>query len=365
MREIILDSPVGPEITMEGKRYLYFGGTNYLGMAGRPEVIEAARAALDGYGLSSSASRSTSGTSRLHLELETAISAFAGCEATALLCSGYMSMLALLEAVAGENDQVLLQQDAHPSIRMAVRASGLPCLEADPFDPDRFAQALGNAGAKHTRLLVVGEGVSPLTGRLYPLPRVLEQLGGRQSLVLLDEAHAFGVIGETGAGTAEYYKIADERVLCCATLSKAFGASGGIVPGKRELVEALRARSNAYLAASPPPGPVLGAARAAVELVAGNPGLIEVLHSNTTRLKDGIRSLGLDVDRTPVPIVPVWFDKPERMQAIYDRLLELGVLAPYTSYPGCPPGGMIRLAVSAAHTGEQIEFFLDCLKKAV
>ncbi len=365
MKEIILQSPVGSEITLEGKRCLYFGGTDYLGMANRPEVLAAARLALESFGLSPSASRGTSGTTELHLALERAISSFAGSEDAALVCTGYMSMCALLEAAAGKEDMILLQGSAHPSIRMAARVSELPCLEFDPFDLDGFEETLQKTGVKSGRLLVAAEGVAPLTGRLFPLPEILARLGERDALVLLDDAHAFGVLGERGRGTAEHYEITDSRVLCCATLSKAFGSAGGCVPGSRKLIDRVRSLAGAYLAATSPPAPVLGAARAALELVTGKPLLIERLRRNTERLKNGIRDLGLPVDPTPVPIVPIWFDKPEKMQALSERLLERNILAPYGNYPGSPEGGLIRLAVTAAHTADQISHLLDCLKEAL
>ncbi|MBN2289839.1 MAG: aminotransferase class I/II-fold pyridoxal phosphate-dependent enzyme, partial [Candidatus Glassbacteria bacterium] len=203
------------------------------------------------------------------------------------------------------------------------------------------------------------------TGRLLPLPQVLDRLAGRDALVLLDEAHAFGVVGERGRGTAEYWRVDDPRVLSCTTLSKAFGSSGGVVPGSRRLVEDLRVRSNVYLASTPPPAPVLGAARAALELATDKPSLVGSLHRNTARLKEGVGSLGLAVEHTPVPIIPVWFDSPGKTQALSERLFAMNVLAPYGNYPGSPPGGLVRLTVSAAHTADQITYLLDCLKKAL
>jgi len=365
MKEIILQSPVGPEITVEGKKYIYFGGTDYLGMANRPEVISAAHSALQSFGMSSAASRTSSGTNELHLALEAAISSFAGTGAAAVISSGYLSMSALLEAVAGKDDLILLQCSAHPSIQLAARVSGLPCLEVDLFDPERFAQAFRGAGAKNGRLLVAAEGVTPLTGKLLPLPQILDSLGGRQALVLLDDAHAFGVLGDRGKGTAEHYSIQDSRVLSCATLSKAFGSAGGCVPGSRKLIGSLRRLSMAYITSSPPPAPVLGAARAALELASENPRPIERLRSNAAMLKQGIGELGLPADNTPVPIIPIWLDVPEKMKSLSDSLLERGILAPYSSYPGCPKGGLVRLAVTAAHTAEQINYLLDCLKETL
>jgi 7-keto-8-aminopelargonate synthetase-like enzyme len=365
MKEIILQSAVGAEIIIEGKKCLYFGGTNYLGMANRPEVISAARSALERFGLSSSASRSTSGTTELHLALESAICSFAGSEDAVLICSGYMSMCALLETVAGKDDLILVQGAAHPSIWMAVRVSGLPYMEVDPFDPDQFSQVLREVDGKKGRLLVVAEGVTPLTGRLLPLPELLDRLEGKDALFLLDEAHAFGVLGNRGRGTAEHFGIDDHRIMTCTTLSKAFGSSGGVIPGSRRLVDQVRKFSKVYLASTPPPAPVLGAARAALEYAANNSGMIECLRVNTERLKKGVAELGLPVDPTPVPIIPICFGDSGKLESLSGRLLEMGILAPYGNYPGSPDGGLVRITVSAAHTTEQIDYLLDCLKKVL
>jgi len=365
LKEVVLEGPVGPEITVWGKRYLFFGGTDYLGMAGRPEVLEGARRAIDRFGISSSGSRISSGTNPLHLELEAAISRFTLCEDAVLLSSGYLGMTALLAAVGEREDRVFLQREAHSSIKEAAAMSGMEIFEFSLEDLGSLEKLLSRPDPSGGKIILAAEGVSPLYGTIFPLKEVLRLLQDRDFLILLDDAHAFGVLGEQGRGTAEYHAEERPEVLSCATLSKAFGSFGGCVAGSRTLTEAIRKRALAYSCSTPAPAPVVGAALAAFEYLARNPGLIGRLHKNARLLKDGLAGIGLPVDNRTVPIAPVCLDKPERLEALAQKLLEAGILTPLTDYPGSPAGGLIRLAVSAAHSEDQISYLLSCLKRFI
>ena len=363
MDRFVLQGPVGPEIIIEGKSYLFFGGTDYLGMAGRPELARGAEKAVARYGISSSSSRISIGTTELHLELEKVISRFAGTEDAVVMATGYMGMDALLSAVLEKDDMILIQHNAHSSIREAVAVRTPSCLEFKIEDLGTLEEALGKISGEVGRIIVVAEGVSPLFGTVFPLPEVLKILMERNLLVLLDDAHAFGVLGEHGRGTAEFHGCSQTNVHFCATLSKAFGAFGGCVPGSLRLTEALRKRSLAYQGATPPPAPVVGAALASFEYFAENPELLQKLRDNAGLLKQGLARLSLPAENPSVPIAPLCLGSTEKMQNLCERLLEQGILAPFSTYPGSPEGGMIRLAVSAVHTPEQIKFLLDCLEK--
>jgi 7-keto-8-aminopelargonate synthetase-like enzyme len=365
LEKIVLQGPVGPEVLVNGTKYLYFGGSDYLGMSARPQVLAGARAAIKSFGVSSAASRVSSGTNTLHLELESAIAAFSGTQEAVIFSSGYLGMRVLIEGTALPGDSILLQENAHSSVKEAVVLSGLETRTFRLDDLDGLRKMLKSHGEGRGRLLVVGEGVSPLMGTIFPLPDVLELFRGYDSLVLLDDAHAFGALGVSGRGTAEYYGLArdDSRFHCCATLSKAFGAFGGCVAGSSGLIGAIRERSMVYVCSTPPPAPVLGAALAAVNLAAGKPRIVEKLHGNVAWLKKGLLALGLDADSTPAPIIPVCLDDPARLKKISAGLESDGILAPFMTYPGSPAEGMIRVAVSALHTRDQIQRLLDSLAR--
>lgn len=361
MRQIILQGPAAEKITIDGKSYLYFGGTNYLGMASRPEVLEGAKRAIDRFGLSSSASRTSTGTNTLHLQVESALSTFAGSEAAILLSSGYLAMQCTLEGLVEEDDFILLQDSAHPSIRQAVVSTGRPYSEFDAIGLDGIRPVLNMS----RRVLVVAEGVSPLTGAVLPLPDILELLQGGQFRIVVDDAHGLGVTGTNGRGTAEYHKCDSPNLLSCATLSKAFGAFGGCVLPDRKLSEVIRTRSLAYICATPPSAADLGAALTAIELVTGHPEILGKLRDNVTLLKRGLSRLALPVEDNYIPIVPIRFDDAQAMAGLSERLFLSGIVVPYINYPGSPKGGLIRLVVTAAHTAEQIELLLDSLARLI
>jgi 7-keto-8-aminopelargonate synthetase-like enzyme len=359
MRKLVLDSPAAAEITIGGQRFLYFGGTNYLGMSSRPEVAAAAKQAIDFYGLSSAASRTSTGTNALHLEVESALSNFAGTEDAVVLSSGYLSMQSLLEGVIDENDLILLQSSAHPSIRQAVRVTGMPFEEFDPFQLDEIHPKLQT----DRRILLVTEGITSLTGEVIPLPNLLEVLRDSEFSILVDDAHGLGVVGSTGRGTAEFYNCSSANIVSCATLSKAFGAFGGCVLPNKEIGTSIRSRSLAYICASPPSAADLGAALGAIQLIAKNPKIIQELHENVALLKRGLSELGLPIEKNHIPIIPIRLGSSDEMIRLSDRLFERGILAPYLTYPGSPEGGLIRLAITATHQAEQIERLLDSLRR--
>ena len=353
VREIVLDGPVGAEVSMDGRRFLYFGGTNYLGMAGRPELRDGAISAVEDYGVSSSAARSSSGTLSIHLELEKHVAAFAGTETAVNYSSGYIGMAVLLSGLLDSTDIVAVHHDAHSSIREAVRAWAPDYIEFDIEDPGTLADKL-KAAKGSGRVVVAGEGVSPLFGRVFPLPEVVEALDGREYLVMIDDAHGFGVLGERGRGTVSHFNMTSDNIFTCATLSKAFGAFSGVVPCSVAGAERIRNQSMAYQCSSPPPAPICGAAIASFEYIASHPELFETLEANNRLMRKTIASLGLEVRDLPTPIVPLFKAGSLPLNELSERLYERGILAPYTRYPGSPEGGMIRLAVTAGHSREQI-----------
>ena len=364
--KLIHQGPVGPEVTVEGKTYLYFGGSDYLGMSNREQVLAGARAGIKRFGVSSAASRVSSGTNTLHLNLESAIAAFCGAEDSVVCSSGYLAMRCLLEGLVRENDRILLQEDAHASIRDAVRLSGLPVVEYSLRDLEGLREKAKKAAPSGGRLLVLGEGVSPLMGTIYPLDRVFECLAGSEFLVLLDDAHGFGVLGRRGHGIAELFGLEKEaRLHTCATLSKAFGSFGGCISGPRELTDKVRERSMVYICSTPPPAPVLGAALVAIRLAAERPRIIEQLQRNAALVRDRLRRIGLEVEESNVPIVPVCLPDSARLRKVNQALLEAGIIAPFMSYPGSPAEGMIRIAVTTLHTESQIGRLVDTFQKSL
>ena len=358
VRRIVLYSKVGPEVTICSRRFLYFGGTDYLGMAGRDEVIRGAAEVLEKFGVSASAARTSSGTLQVHLELEKCIARFSGSESAVIYSSGYLGIAMLVSGLLEDTDTVFVQQDAHSSIMDGLRSQGVEFRTYELGNLDSLACQLDSLPAGN-RAVVIGEGVSPLFGRIFPLDQIIGILKDREQLVLLDDAHGFGVLGEGGRGTAAIGGGSVDNVVTCATLSKAFGSFGGVIPVSRASAEAIQRNSMVYQCSTPVPAPICGGALAAFGYLEKHPELLTNLAANNRRLRDGLKRLGLTVPDSPAPIIPLVDCGEIKPQALSDHLYDAGILAPFTKYPGSPENGMVRLIVTAGHSEEQIGHLLD------
>jgi glycine C-acetyltransferase/8-amino-7-oxononanoate synthase len=355
-----LDSAPGPEVEIGGRRFLYFGGTGYLGIQGRPELADAADAAMRRYGLHPATSRLGYGNPPPLLEAEAEAAAFFGTEAAWLLPSGWTGASILLDAHRGRNDRIFVDRDAHFALRDAARLSGRPTVEFDHRDADALRARID------PRPVVLTDGVFPVSGQLAPLRAYLEVLGGHdRALLLVDDAHGFGVLGEAGRGSVELAGAeADARVLWTGTASKALGGYGGLLPGSAERIEGLRAASRWFEGSTPPPVPVAAATAAALRIARTEPGLRRRLAARVAALRAGMRGLGLAVEDLPTPIVPLVPGPAAAMRKLAEALREDGVLVPYLPrYAGLGADGALRLAVFATHEPEHIERLCDALRR--
>lgn len=350
MEDIVLDSPVDREVVVGGKRYVYFGGNNYLGLANHGAVLGAARQSLLAHGLSAAASRETSGTSRAHVELEEALAAFCRKPAAAIFSSGYLAVAAMVAALRARADVLLVDERTHVSGRDAATLAGLDIVLFAHLSPDALARAAAALGSR--RALVLTDGLFPQDGAIAPLDRYLEALGAREAILLVDDAHGLGVLGASGRGTAEHRGVEDDpRVFTVATLSKALGSFGGCAPCDPALRERIRATA-AYAGATPIPPPAAAGAAAAVRLLAGDPSILARLRDNVARVKAGLREAGIEAPDSPAPIVQIAWPEREKLERAHARLRERGLLVPLVRYPGGPPQGALRLTISAAHTAD-------------
>ncbi|MBI2927251.1 MAG: aminotransferase class I/II-fold pyridoxal phosphate-dependent enzyme [Verrucomicrobia bacterium] len=275
----------------------YFGGCDYFRMSSHPAVLEALRAGLDRYGLNVAASRLTTGNHRLYELLENRLASFFGVEAAAVVSSGYVTNLVVAQALAGRFTHVLIDELAHKSLVDA--AAAFHCA-VKPF-PHRDVAAVGawlrraGAGAKPVLLT---DGMFSHDGRLAPLDGFLEALPPRAAL-LVDEAHATGMLGKTGRGTLEALGVRDRRVIRTITFSKAFGVYGGAVLGSRRLIQSIHARSSLFAGNTPLPLPLVCAALKSLEIVAKDRPMRERLRRNAAQVKGALRRLGWPVAETP------------------------------------------------------------------
>jgi 7-keto-8-aminopelargonate synthetase-like enzyme len=361
-----MESPPGPETVVDGVRYLYFGGTSYLGLAAHPEVIEAGCAALRRYGLHTATTRARFGTSPPVLEVEQRAAEFFGTEDAFYFGSGYSANHVLLTALAAGAETVLVDASAHYCVLEAARLAGVPVTCFRPHD----AAHLARLARGHRQVVVMADAVGPATGAGAPVPDYLEALAACERVaLLLDDAHGFGVLGLRGRGRLdelELWPCANRHATrpgvslhVCGTLSKALGGFGGILPGTREYVAHARAASHYFDGASAPASAVAAATAKALEIVMREPGLRQRLRDNAARLRAGLRALGLAVPDGASAHFGVGVGDAANMGRIQEALKSRGILLPYVSaYSGLPPEGLLRFAVFANHTAAQIDRLL-------
>ncbi len=375
----ILESAPGAIVRIDGREYLYFVGTGYLGLQGHPEVIRAAREAATRYGIHSATTRSGFGNTPPLCEVEQRAAEFFGCPAAFVFSTGYASNQVLLRCLENEYDAIFLDEHSHYSVFEAASRCDRPTVRFRHRDAGDLAEKLRNHLAPGQRPLLMTDGVFSVRGTIAPLDdyrRALEGYAGAGTLV--DDAHGVGVLGEHGRGTLEHFNLFDSGVNCRlghngsggaawylgATLSKALGGYGGVIPGSEPFLEQLRNASHWYDGATPPPAPITASSARALQLA--DAGLRARLRSNVQRMKTGLRALGFDADDTPVPIMCLSIGDAGNMQRIQRELMQRGIAIAYmAAYSGLGPAGGLRIAVFATHDEAMISRFLDELRKLV
>lgn len=374
----VMQSPPGPQTVIDGREYLYFGGTGYLGLQGHEEVIRAACRALETFGTGSATSRTGFGDTPPVIEVERQAALLFESEDAFYFPSGYFGPDALLAALEDSFDAVFVDQLSHYCVLEAARVSGQSVFAFLHGQPDVLREALKAKLEPGGRPLVVADGVFAALGDVSPVSDYVEILADYPgSILVLDDAHGVGVLGENGRGTYEHFGLWSgqinsqpagdtPRLLMCATLSKALGGYGGIIPGSRDFTRWLKAASPYHAGTSPPPVPAAAASAKGLEIARAQPELRRRLWENVRALKNGLQAMGIDVDDTPVPIVSMVLGDAANMRRIHGKLAEQGVFVPYMpEYSGLGPDGAMRLAVFATHTEAMIERLLDEFRQAV
>ena len=352
-RERVISTRQGASICVSGgARVLNFCANNYLGLAGHPEVIAAAHAALDRWGYGLASVRFICGTQEIHKELESRLSAFLGTEDTLLYSSCFDANCGVFEVLLGEEDAVISDELNHASIidgirlckakRYRYRNCDMPDLQ------EKLTEAKG-AGARFK--LVVSDGVFSMDGFVSPLRSICEIAERNGAMVMVDDSHGVGFMGPNGRGTPEHFGVMDRVDILTGTLGKALGgASGGYASGRREIIELLRQRSRPYLFSNTLPPAIVAASMASIDLITRSPELRQKLASNTRYFREGLAHAGLAIRPGSHPIVPVMLGDAALAQLFAARMLEKGVYVIGFSHPVVPQdAARIRTQVSAAH----------------
>jgi glycine C-acetyltransferase len=359
--EHVIDTPQSDMVEVEGAgRVLNLCANNYLGLASHPEIVASAHAALDRWGFGMASVRFICGTQRIHRDLEQRLSEFLGTDDTILYSSCFDANGGLFEALLGPDDAVISDELNHASIIDGIRLCKAQRLRYANRDLDELEVRLKeSAGARHR--LIATDGVFSMDGYVADLAGICDLADRHDALVMVDDSHAVGFVGEHGRGSHELHDVIGRVDVITGTLGKAMGgASGGYVAARSEIVELLRQRSRPYLFSNSIPPPVAGATMTALDLIERSGELREQLRANTTHFRRRMTELRFEILAGDHPIVPVMIGDAALAGRLADALIRRGVYAVAFSYPVVPQGkARIRTQMSAAHTIEELDFAVD------
>jgi len=359
---MILNSGIGNYVYSNGNKYSYFGGNNYLGLANHPSVREAAIKAVEKYGVNFSASRHTTGTADIHLELEKALAVFKGQEDAVVFASGYQGNSILLEILKGSYSTIFIDQSAHASIIAAIPADAVKVMYYDHCDASHLENLLDHNKGSYP--LIITDGIFALTGEIAPLDEIYPVVKKHNGILVVDDAHSTGVLGATGKGTPEHFKLhGKERIFQTETMSKALGGYGGFISGTKDLTEMVRERSATYQASTALPPPIAASGIASLKIIREHPELRTQLLDKAGKLRAEIARQGFHTTHFDTPIIPIILDRPEKARSLSSYLEENGMIAPFINYPVRQELHIIRIAVSFSHTDDQLGALLELLKK--
>ena len=354
----------GTEVMIGGRRTLMLGSNNYLGLTHHPRVLDAAAGAIRRYGAGGTGSRFMNGNTELHERLEERLARFMRKESVLVFSTGYQTNLGVISAMVGPGDRVYIDSLDHASIFDASRLAAGRAVVFGHGDLGGLRRLLEEGRAENDGGLVVVDGVYSMDGDIADLPtlaRLAEDFGVP---LLVDDAHSIGVLGPTGAGTAEHYGLSDEVALLIGTFSKSFASIGGFVAGPESVIHYIRhhARSEIFSAALPAAN--VAAVLAALEVIESEPERRRRLWDITRRMAEALANLGFDTGASQTPIIPIILRDLEPMLLFWKRLLEEGVYVNAVMPPAVPPdGARLRTSYMATHTDSQLEFALQKFEK--
>jgi glycine C-acetyltransferase len=363
-QERVITSPQAAGIRVNGREVLNFCANNYLGLSSHPDIVAAARAALETHGYGLSSVRFICGTQDIHKKLEETICRFLGTEDAILYTSCFDANGGLFETLLGEQDAIISDALNHASIIDGVRLCKAERYRYAHANMAELEDCLKKAQAQKVRM-VATDGVFSMDGDLAKLPEICALAEKYNALVMVDDSHATGFIGNTGRGTPEHFGVQARVDVMTSTLGKALGgAAGGFTTGRREIIALLRQRSRPYLFSNTLPPMIVGAATKAFELVARSTELRDRLESNVKHFREGIQKLGFTIKPGTTPIIPIMLFDAKLAQDFAREMLDEGIYVIGFFFPVVPKGeARIRTQISAGHTKEHLDRALAAFAK--
>lgn len=342
-------------VDIEGKRTIMIGSNNYLGLTSHPEVKEAAKKAIEKYGSGCSGSRFLNGTLDLHVELEREFARFLNKEKVITLSTGFQANLGVISAIAGRNDYILCDKENHASIYDGCRLSYAKLLRYEHNDMDDLEKKL-KLVPEDKGILIVTDGVFSMSGDICNLPKIVELAKKYGARIMVDDAHALGVLGKHGRGTAEYFGLEKEVDIYMGTFSKSLASLGGYIASTERVIDYITHTSRPYIfSASMTPASV-ASALAALKILEREPERMKALADISSYMREGLKKMGIKIIESKTPIIPIYTYDDEKAFLACKLLLERGVYVNPVITPATPPGmALIRTSYTATHTKEQMD----------
>lgn len=352
-----IDELLNPgEVSIQGRRTLMFGSNNYFGLTAHPEVIAAAKDAIDRYGSGTTGSRIANGTFATHESLERDFARFFGMREASIFTTGYQANLSMVGALCGPGDVIFLDAESHASLYDATRMCGAEAVWVQHNSPANLEKKLARLPRQGRNRLVVVEGLYSIHGDVSPLKELVAVCKAHDAYILVDEAHSFGIYGERGLGWAEAEGVLDQVDFIVGTFSKTLGGVGGFCVSNHVELREIYFAARAYaFTASGTPASVAGV-RAALRIVASDPSYRDRLWENVRAFRVGLQRVGFEIGPHESPLIPVYTGTEDATVALWQGLLDAGVYVNVVVPPGCPKDRcLLRTSCSAAHTPAQVE----------
>lgn len=370
----VLESPQGPWFTIDGKKLLNLCSNNYLGFAQDKRLVNAAIAAVRKYGVGPGAVRPISGNLKIHMAAEDALAKFKGAEAAFLLPGGFIANIVAIATIVGKDDIVISDELNHASIIDAIKLAqvrnkfiykhkDMGELEARLKESTTLAKTLQKTGERPPIILIISDGVFSMDGDIAPLPKIVALAKQYGAITMVDDAHGEGVLGQ-GRGIAHHFHLQGQLDIEVGTLSKAFGVLGGVITGKKELIEYYRQKGRPYLFSTGLSVADTAAVIKGVEILSRSNTLVKKLWNNAQYLREGLNKLGFDTGKTETPITPVMLGDENLAKEFSAKLLAQKVFATPIKYPMVALGkARIRTMPSSSHRKKDLDFGLSAFAK--
>jgi 8-amino-7-oxononanoate synthase len=358
-----IESDQDTVVTMRGKKVLMFGSNSYMGLTNHPKIKEAARKAIDKYGSGCAGSRFLNGTLDIHIELEQKLAEYVKKDATLVFSTGFQVNLGVIPTVTGRNDYILLDELDHASIIEATRLSFAKVLKYRHNDMASLERVLRKCEANRIKLIVV-DGIFSMDGDIAPLPEIVRLADKYDATIMVDDAHAIGVIGENGSGTASHFGLTNKVDLIMGTFSKSLAALGGFIASDFDTINYIKHHSRTLIFSASITPASAASVLAALEIIKSEPERIAKLWEVTHYAIEGFRNLGFDIGTTETPIIPLFIRDNMKTLMLTKRLFDEGIFVnPVVSPAVSKDSTLIRFSLMATHTKEQVDVALEKFEK--